>query len=135
MRRDNDPVASHGAFPPPAAGSVTPREWAHRSRRAALTAGAHARGVRLRGLIVETGGDEVGLIVVTVERVALGCSAPALRVMRGAERAATVTLRGDSVLRRNGRAVPLARLRVGDFVRVRGGAGAARASATDARHG
>jgi hypothetical protein len=134
LRRHN-PVAPHVALPRPAAVSAFPREWAHRWRRAAAAAGAHARGVRLRGLIVEAGEDEVGVIVVTVERVAVACAPRAVRVVRGDERAATITLRSDAVLCRNGREAPLSRLRVGDLARVRTGPGPARVTAVDPWHG
>jgi hypothetical protein len=133
LRRDT-PVAPHHAVPHPASVTAIPRAWAHRWRRTAAAAGAH-RGVRLRGLIVEAGDNPIGLIVVTVERVPLACAAPALRVVRGDERAATVTLRGDATLHRNGRRVPLSRLRVGDLVRVTAGPGAASVTAVDPWHG
>jgi hypothetical protein len=96
--------------------------------RAAAVAGAHARGVRLRGLLV----GEADLIVITVEsRVELERDAPSVAVESGPERSATVALRGDAAVRRNGRRTVPGRLRVGDRVQVRAGA----VTALDPWHG
>jgi hypothetical protein len=136
LTRSPNTVDPHTAHPLPARAAVLPREWIPRWRRAATTAEAHARGVRLRGLILENAvTEETGLIVVTVEsRVRLEPGARAVALDRGTDRTATMTLRGDTVLRRNGRRARLSRVRVGDAVRVTRRPGAALAAALDARN-
>jgi hypothetical protein len=57
--------------------------------------------------------------VITVEAgSAVGADAPSVEIVRGSDRAATVTLRGDVDVSRNGRRSRPDRVRVGDRIRV-----------------
>jgi hypothetical protein len=139
LTRIQSPADPHLAtIPLPARNAAFPRAWVRRRRRrrAAAAAGARARGVRLRGLTVESGDGQLALVVVRIERdVPLASPAPSIDVTRGAGRVATITLRDDALVRRNDRRTRLSGVRVGDLVRAAGGADAARVLASDPWHG
>jgi hypothetical protein len=78
-----------------------------------VAAGAPARGVRLRGLIV----GATDLIAISVER-GVDARGPSVAIERGPDRAATVTLGGDVPVSRNGRRSRPERLRAGDRIAI-----------------